>query len=152
MTVPSCQSANKGKKRSIILLEMERNMSSAPRLTPYIPTSPARHTLPGGSKEPALAPPGILQSLSHPSLVPLSANPDRAGVSMSGGMVWLHTVITHPGQTASVVNRRGSYGEPLPKLQAPGGAHMCSHPSPCFCKAWLKGSRHNHLLPTLSVE
>lgn len=39
--LPICQ-RSKGKKRIIILQEMERNMSSAPRLTPYILTSPSQ--------------------------------------------------------------------------------------------------------------
>ena len=132
--LPICQ-RSKGKKRIIILQEMEKKMSSAPWLTPYIPTPPQPDIPTVGSKEPALAPPGILQACLTPRT--LSPKPRQGSGHVRGGMVHHH----HPPRT----DRQplwslyvGSQGSLLSsKLQAPRNIHV-QYPSP-FLQSLAQG-------------
>ena len=56
---------------------------------------------------------------------------------------------TQDRQAASVVTVCGFTGEPS-LFQTAGPQEQ--YPSPCFYKAWLKKSRHNHLPPLIPTH
>lgn len=144
--LPICQ-RSKGKKRIIILQEMEKKMSSAPWLTPYIPiTPPARHTH-CGLQGACLSPTRHFASLSHPmNTLPEARTGQWACQGWNGECT--PSSPTQDRQAASAVTVCGFTGEPSLFQTAGSQEHTCAVSQPVFAKPGSRSPGITSSLPS----